>query len=364
MQSFSLPTKICFGENCDIILSEFSEPFIVCDSFFKDSQLLGKITDKFKDFTVFSDFTPDPTLEAVSRGIAEFKKQNRKSLIALGGGSAIDTAKAMLKFMDEKNLKFAAIPTTSGTGSEVTSFSVVTDSKSHSKYPIVSDDLRPEYAILNTEYVKSVPSAVVADTGADVLCHALESYVSKNSNPFTDALCEKAIKLTFENLKKSFLGDMNARENMHFASCMAGLAFDQTNLGLCHAIAHNCGAKIGLSHGKTNSILLNHVISFNSEVKKYTDNPTPAGLKYAEISKLLGNNGTTAVLVKKLILSISKLFDDINLPDSFTKAKVDKKLLEEITESTAEGALKDGCIQSNPKEVLKSDVINIFKEAF
>lgn len=357
MKNFCLPVNICFGENALSVLSDFENTFIVCDSFFKDSPLLKKVTDNLKDFTLFTDFSPDPTLKSVAKGIAKFSKGCRKSIIALGGGSAIDTAKAMIYFSEATDkILFAAIPTTSGTGSEVTSFSVVTDDTSGRKIPLVSQKILPDIAILDVDFVKSVPGKVAANTGADVLCHAIESYVSKNSSLLSDALCEKAISIIFSHLKKAVSGDIEARTMVHFASTMAGLAFDQTNLGLCHAMAHNIGAKLKVPHGRTNAILLPHIISFNSGSLSYTDIPTKTAEKYADISKLLGHSGTTSVLVKKLISDISSLFSSIGLPKKF-----ESENRYEITEQMVEAALKDGCINGNPVPVTKEDIVKIYK---
>lgn len=357
MNRFCLPVNICFGDDSLSMLSDFDDTFLVCDSFFKGSPLLKKITGKLRNFTLFCDFTPDPTLESVSRGIAEFLKGNHKSMVAIGGGSAIDTAKAILYFNEtSEKVPFAAIPTTSGTGSEVTSFSVVTDNSSGRKFPLVSNKMLPDIAILDVDFVKTVPPKIVADTGADVLSHAIESYVSKESSPFSEALCEKSISLVFKHLKKAVEGDIESKKQMHFASTLAGLAFDQTNLGLCHAMAHNIGAKLKVPHGRTNAILLPHIIKFNAGNISYSDIPTETAEKYAKISMLSGNFGTTQVLVKKLISEISSLFSSIGLPKKFENENAGK-----IAEEVAECALKDGCINGNPVSVTKEDIIKIYK---
>jgi len=358
VNSFYMPVNIVFGnEACDKI-SDFENPFIVCDSFFKESPLLSRVTGKLSAYRLFSDFTPDPTLSSVARGLAEFMKGNHKSIIAIGGGSAIDTAKAIIYFNEsDKKIPFAAIPTTSGTGSEVTSFSVVTDDKSGRKFPIVSKKMLPDLAVLDTEFVKSVPKTVAADTGADVLCHAIESYVSKNSSPFSDALCEKAISIVFKSLKKSVEGDLNSKEQMHFASSLAGLSFEQTNLGLCHAMAHNIGARLKIPHGRTNAILLPHIILFNSGDLSYSGMPTKTAEKYAEISRLLGHSGTTQTLVKKLVSDIYSLFAAVGLPKKFQSEKA-----EGIIDEMSDAALKDGCINGNPVTVTKADIIKIYRE--
>ena len=358
MTTFNLPVNIIFGNDVLLKLKEFSFPFIVCDPFFINSDILKKVTDNFKEFTCFSDFSPDPSLESVAKGITAFLRKPHMSVIAIGGGSAIDTAKAILYLKKEDTkIPFIAIPTTSGTGSEVTSFSVVTDKSTNSKYPLVSDKMLPDIAILDVDFVKSVPKPVSADTGADVLCHALESYVSKDANAFTDALCEKTVRILFTHLKKAVDGDLYSKEQVHFASTLAGLAFDKTNLGLCHSMAHNIGARLKIPHGRTNAILLPEIIKFNAGDLSYSASPSKTALKYAELSTVLGNSGSVPILVRKLISDISHLFSSIGLPKTFN-AK-DKQDLAPII---AKSALLDGCMKGNPVTATENDIIKIYKE--
>lgn len=367
MNQFSLPVKIYFGKDTKEAFSDCRKPFVVCDPFFSKSELLKKITDRFSAFALFDDFTPDPTLASVTKGITAFLKSGADSMIALGGGSAIDTAKAILLFSIKSGkahkVPLIAVPTTSGTGSEVTSFSVVTDEQSHTKHPLVTDDMLPSAAVLDLDFVRSVPPKVVADTGADVLCHALESYVSIFSNPFTDALCEKAVQIVFSYLPLSVSGDEHAREQMHFASCMAGLAFNQTNLGLCHAIAHNTGARLHLPHGRTNAVLLPHVIRFNAGNIGFSDNLSQTALKYAHMAKLLGANGAPALQVKKLISEIERLFAKIGLPNRFSAAGIDLKDAKELSGAIAKAALSDGCLKANPIQPTQEQIENLYKGA-
>ena len=357
MNRFLMHTDIAFGKNATERLKDFDDAFIVCDSFFASSPLLDKVTCNLKKHSCFSDFTPDPTLKSVAKCISEFKTRGHKCIIALGGGSAIDTAKAVIYFSEpDKKIPFAAIPTTSGTGSEVTSFSVVTDDESGRKFPLVDKKMLPDLAVLDVDFVKSVPKTVAADTGADVLSHALESYVAKDSSPFSDALCEKAISIIFSHLKSAVNGDINSKEQVHFASTLAGMAFEQTNLGLCHAMAHNIGGRLKVPHGRANAILLPHIILFNAGNPTYSSVPNSVSEKYAKLSMLLNHSGTVNVLVKKLVSDISALFSSIGLPEKFKSEKAEK-----ITDVMAEAALKDGCINGNPVPVTKDDIIKIYK---
>lgn len=374
MHSFEIKTKIKFGEGSLKALQEIQNKkiLIITDPFMVESKAIDKILVNLKEgsYEVFSDIVPDPPIETVVSGIEVFKEVNPDVLIALGGGSAIDASKAIMDFskkiLKTNDIEFIAIPTTSGTGSEVTSFSVITDKQKGTKYPLVSDDLLPNVAILDPELVKTVPNFITADTGMDVLTHAIEAYVSTEANDFSDALAEKAIKLVFKYLLRAYKdgNDIEAREKMHNASCLAGMAFNQTSLGINHSIAHVLGGKFHVPHGRTNSILLPHVIEYNADIVGYTNTKySMAANKYAQISMLLGlNTSNVRMGVKNLVNEIKKLQREMNMATSLSQCKVNISDLSSVENEIAILAINDGCTKTNPRVPTEKDIIDILNK--
>lgn len=370
-----MKTVVRFGENALDYISLFQQKkvFIVTDPFMVQSGLIQSITKHLsEDKThLFSEIVPDPPIELIVKGVSSMLSFGPEAVIALGGGSAIDAAKAILHFSKEigsmKGIEFIAIPTTSGTGSEVTSFAVITDKEKGIKYPLVSDALLPDEAILDSELVKSVPPHVVADTGLDVLTHAIEAYVSTSATDFTDALAEKAVQLVFAYLKRSYDNseDKVAKEKIHNASCIAGIAFNQASLGLNHAIAHSIGGKLHIPHGRTNAVLLPHVIAFNSGIKGYCpDNYSTAAKKYAELAKLCGVSGSNICMsVKNLIREIVKLEKELHMPLSLRECNVSSEEIKRVETEIANGAIEDVCMLTNPSSVSKNDILEIIHKA-
>lgn len=371
MNTFEFKTKVVFGQDALHFLKTLSQKkvFIVTDPFMVKSGMIDSITVHLSEgsYQIFSDIVPDPPMELVVKGVEQVVSYQPDAVVALGGGSAIDAAKAIMHFSREigkfNKMHFIAIPTTSGTGSEVTSFAVITDTDKGIKYPLVSDALIPDIAILEPTLVKSVPPAIVADTGMDVLTHALEAYVSTKATDFSDSFAEKAITLVFEYLLRSYENseDTEAREKMHNASCLAGIAFNLASLGLNHAIAHNIGGKLHIPHGRTNAILLPHVIEFNSNITGFTPKDySEAAIAYAKIAKLLGISGTTVRLsVKNLVNEISKLMQRMKMPTRLTQCKVSGEDVLREKKAIAEGAMLDACIITNPRKATVSDVMEI-----
>ncbi|MBU3109183.1 1-propanol dehydrogenase PduQ [Clostridium gasigenes] len=373
MNKFSIKTKIYFGEGSLSRLSElnYKKVMVITDPFMVKSGTIKKITEQLEkgsvEYIVFDEIVPDPPIETVVVGVNKMMEFKPEAIIALGGGSAIDAAKAIkefaLKITKTDDVYFIAIPTTSGTGSEVTSFSVITDKEKNIKYPLVSDSLLPNEAILDPELVKTVPNFITADTGMDVLTHSLEAYVSTKSNDFTDALAEKSIKLVSDYLLSAYKDGNNteAREKMHSASCLAGMAFNEASLGLNHGIAHGIGGKLHIAHGRTNSILLPHIVEYNADLTGYTNcEYSNAAIRYANVAKILDlpcSNVRTGV--KSLINWIVKLQKEMNMPRTLKECGKDINEINNSIDAIAESALVDGCTITNPRVPNKNEIIKI-----
>lgn len=386
MGTFSVGPRVYFGagELKKLREIECKRIFIVTDPFMVTSGFISKITEHLDsaniNYEIFSEIVPDPPIEVVAKGVKAMDKYSPDALITIGGGSAIDAAKAISHFrtLIKKGLKvgsevkkplFIAIPTTSGTGSEVTSFSVITDKKFNMKYPLVEEEMIPDISILDAELVKSVPKAITADTGIDVLTHGIEAYVSKNSTDYTDALAEKSIKFVFKYLQRAYKdgNDMEAREKMHNASCIAGLAFTNASLGINHSMAHILGGRFHISHGKANAIILPHVIEYNGNVKISSRNEyTRAAVKYAEIARFLGLTSSNNVndAVKALISGVKKLIRTVGIEDKIKDLNINQIEFEENLSDICDIALKDGCTKTNPREVSKEDLIQLFRKVY
>ncbi len=277
MQEIKFGTTLYVGEDSLKRLSDFKNEkiLIVTDSFIASSELLSHIKsyiDSSTETMEFSEVIPDPPIDNIVAGLESSKGFPATILLAIGGGSAIDAAKAMLyfgKLTDRfRGIRFVTIPTTSGTGSEVTNFSIITDAEKGTKYPMVTDQILPDEAILDSGLVVGLPPKQTADTGIDVLTHAIEAYVSTKANDISDALSEKAICYVFTYLERAYKdgNDKVAREKMHIASTMAGMAFNLASLGLNHGIAHAAGARWHIPHGRINGILLPNIIRYNAGI--------------------------------------------------------------------------------------------------
>lgn len=349
---------------------------IIADPFLQKNGLIQRITQPLQQeqnqIELFTEIIPDPPIETVVAGIEVLEKNKPEVLIAVGGGSAIDTAKAMLYFAQKTqkigNPVFVAIPTTSGTGSEVTNFSVITDRQKGTKYPLVADEMLPNIAILSTELVKALPQKIIADTGMDVLTHALEAMVSTKANEFSDALAEKAAALVFSYLSQSYQESENltAKKQMHIASCLAGLAFNQTSLGVNHSIAHVLGAKFHIPHGRANAILLPHVISFNANITGFSRSDYhPCAEKYAAFARQMGwGSATVKTSVQNLIQRIKRLQKQLHLPGNLQDCGIPQQDYEKELSATAELVLQDGCLATNPRKVNKADILALLKDVY
>lgn len=379
MKSFEIKTKIYFGENALDRLTDlpYKKVLVITDPFVVQSGMIKMITYRLDgsgiQFEIFDDVVPDPPVEKVVLGVKKLMEYKPEAIIAVGGGSAIDSAKAMKEFAvkigDVGDMPLIAVPTTSGTGSEVTSFSVITDSETRTKYPLVSDSLIPAEAILDAELVKSVPPAVTADTGLDVLTHALEAYVSTKCNEFSNALAEKAIEICGTFLLRAYHdgSDMHARQKMHAASCLAGLAFNSASLGLNHGMAHQLGANFHIPHGRANAILLPHIVQFNSDINEYSRSRKeylPAVRKYKQAARILGlSNFNTITTVRALVNWIQFMMKEMDIPFSISQTgKVTEDEYMSKISSLADAALADACTATNPRVPAKADIMQIYRD--
>ena len=408
MQWFKVPDKIYFESNSIQYLEKMpniSRAFIVTDPGMIPLGYVDKILYYLRKrpehvhCEIFSEVEPDPSIETVQKGAEMMKTFKPDVIIALGGGSAMDAAKGMwlyyeypeenfnalrLRFLDirkraykfpkmGKQAKLVAIPTTSGTGSEVTSFAVISDKKNNMKYPLADYELTPDVAIIDPQFVMTVPQRVTADTGMDVLTHAIEAYVSVMASDYTDGLAMKAIQLVFEYLPRAYKDgakDSVAREKMHNASCIAGMAFTNAFLGLNHSIAHKIGGEYHVPHGRANAVLLPYVIEYNAtEPSKFVSFPKYgkwiADKKYAEIAKYLGLPAkTTEEGVNSLIKAIRDLMKSMDMPMTFAECGVDEKEYMEKLHDIANKAFEDQCTTANPRLPLVTEIEDIMKKAY
>ncbi|UYO03863.1 bifunctional acetaldehyde-CoA/alcohol dehydrogenase [Paenibacillus sp. PSB04] len=407
MQWFKVPPKVYFEKGATQYLEKMpniSRVLVVTDEMMVKLGYVEKVEYYLRKrvnpvaIEVFSDVEPDPSVETVERGTRLMESFKPDCIIALGGGSPMDAAKAMWlfyeypdtsfhslkqKFMDIRKrvykyprlgekAQFVAIPTTSGTGSEVTSFAVITDKKEgNTKYPLADYELTPDVAIIDPEFVYTLPKTAVADTGMDVLTHAIEAYVSVMASDYTDGLALHAIRLVFENLEKSFhTADPLAREKMHNASTIAGMAFANAFLGINHSLAHKWGGQYHTAHGRTNAILMPHVIRYNAQKPtKFASFPKynhfVADLRYAEIARMLGlPSRNTEEGVNSLIEAVRKLNQSLGIPEKFQDLGFDPADFEAKVDYLADRAFEDQCTTANPRMPLVSELADVYRNAF
>lgn len=371
MHRFQLRTTLCYGPDALEELSRLSgrRVFIVTDGFISKAPLMSRVRDQLGDavIEVFDDVQPDPNIDAVVAGLRAYNAFDPQTVLAIGGGSAIDTAKAVRKMAIEQAVRpeasFFILPTTSGTGSEVSSYAVVTDTKTHTKLPLESPDMVADVAILDPEAVRTAPARLTADSGMDAISHAIEAYVGKHHNDFSDALAEKSLRLANQYLVRSFRDgdDMVAREHQHTAATMAGIAFDNSSLGIVHGLSHSIGGIFRVAHGRLNGILLPHVIAFNAgELSFMPAELTPTARRYAALASALG---LTASNQRNLVLALSewvkKIRQNLEMPASITQAGVDRsEYLSRIPE-IAETAVGDYCTAGNPVPVTSRELTAI-----
>lgn len=409
MQWFKIPEKIYFQPGSIQYLSvmpKIERAFIVTDKTMVEFGYINKVLYHLREregrnyvhSEIYDQVEPDPTVETVLNGVEAIKTFKPDVIIALGGGSVIDAAKGMwlfyehpetdfedlrMKFMDIRKrvfkypplgnkAKLVAIPTTSGTGSEVTSFTVITDPEKETKYPLADYELTPDVAIIDPEFVQSLPAKVTADTGMDVLTHAIEAYVSVMASDYTDGLAMKAIQLVFDYLPEAYRNSANlkAREKMHNASCIAGMAFTNAFLGINHSLAHKLGGEFHIPHGRANAILLPHMIRYNaSRPTKFNSFPKYehyiADEKYAEIVKYLGLPcKTTEESIDCLINQIIELARKLDMPLSIMECGIGEDEFMAVVDELADKAFEDQCTTANPRMPLVSELKQLYINAF
>lgn len=377
MNTFSLKTKVYTGPGSLDALKGLSarSAFLVCDPFMVHSKMAdlvsGPLGERGISCRVFSEVVPDPTVQAVAKGVKAIMEAPPDLVVALGGGSAIDTAKAVLKIYTgggKERPLFVAIPTTSGTGSEVTAFSVVSDPEKAVKYPLVDEEMLPDIAILDPMLTLSVPAAVTADTGMDVFTHALEAYVSPQATDFTDALAQKAIVLTCQNLPQLYRDgkDERRRERLHNASCMAGIAFNEAGLGLNHSMAHALGGRFHIPHGRSNALLLPHVIAYNAGLMgNEGDESLRARERYAEVAQMLSLPAANPrVGAYNLIGKVRGLLETLSFPKGIAGTGLERREFEEALPGLSRAALEDRCTGANPVPVTLEQIEAIYRRAY
>ena len=407
MQWFKVPEKIYFEAGAIQYLEKMPEierAFIVTDESMVKLGYVDKILyhlrkrQQYVHSEIFSEVESDPSFDTIKRGVKAMESFQPDVVIALGGGSPIDAAKGMwlfyeypdadaegmkLKFMDirkrtykfpklGKKCKMVAIPTTSGTGSEVTSFAVITDKEKNKKYPLADYELTPDVAIVDTDLVMSLPKSITADTGMDVLTHAIEAYVSNMASDYTDGLAEKAAELVVKYLETAYDDgtNKNARERMHNASTIAGMAFTNAFLGINHSLAHKIGAEFHLPHGRINAILLPYVIRYNSsKPTKFVSFPKYeyfiADEKYYELAKKLGLKADYKEEgINSLIEKIKEMNVHMNIPKSFKEAGIKEEEFLAKVDMLADRAFEDQCTTANPRLPLVSELKQILLDSY
>ncbi len=407
MQWFKVPEKIYFEAGSIGYLEKMpniTRAFIVTDKSMVSLGYVDKILyylrkrQQYVHAEIFSEVEPDPSFDTINRGVEQMRNFKPDVIIALGGGSPMDAAKGMwlfyeypdadpegmkLKFMDirkrtykfpklGKDCKMVAIPTTSGTGSEVTSFAVITDKEKNMKYPLADYELTPDVAIVDPDLVMSLPKSITADTGMDVLTHAIEAYVSNMASDYTDGLAEKAIELVYNYLPVAYEDGSNqkAREKMHNASCLAGMAFTNAFLGINHSLAHKLGADFHIAHGKANAIILPYVIKYNgTKPTKFVSFPKYeyfiADEKYASIARRLGlKASTTEEGVKSLVNAVIEMNKKLNIPSSLKELGIEEQEFLANVDALADKAFSDQCTTANPRLPLVTELKQILLDAY
>ena len=344
LERFICGTKIVSGPGAAESLRELGakRALVVTDPYFYENGAAAKVGEMTgaEAVEIFHQVAPDPGLELAAAGTAKVRAFDPDLVVALGGGSAMDCAKAMRYFSGSK-AALAAIPTTSGSGSEVTDFAIVTHNGV--KHPLVDGSLRPDVAILDSGFLENLPRGLIADSGFDVLSHALEALAATGAGAVTDALAKEAFCVAFGKLLRSYNGDRAVRQEVHMAATMAGMAFTQAGLGLCHAMAHSLGGAFHVPHGRLNAILLPAVLEINAPA---------AGHKYAALARMAGLGGSVdSIALRNLKNGLARLRRELNLPETLAQAGLDPAELRQKRDAVIAAAVADPCCKTNPVKV-------------
>ncbi|MHC1684595.1 MAG: iron-containing alcohol dehydrogenase [Clostridiaceae bacterium] len=381
MARFTLPRDLYHGEGSLEVLKTLKgkKAFVVVGGgsmkkfgFLK--QVEDYLTEAGMQVEFFEGVEPDPSVETVMKGAEAMRNFEPDWIISMGGGSPIDAAKAMWIFYEypdftfeqavipfglpelRQKAKFVAIPSTSGTATEVTAFSVITDYKAKIKYPLADFNITPDIAIVDPSLAQTMPAKLTAHTGMDALTHAVEAYTASLRSNFSDPLAIKSLQIIKENLVKSYEGDKEARNLMHEAQCLAGMAFSNALLGIVHSMAHKTGAVFHIPHGCANAIFLPYVIQYNR---------TNCEDRYADIARALKLDGNTdAELTDALIEMINKMNDDLAIPHSMKEYGVTEDDFKANLSFIAHNAVLDACTGSNPREIDAATMAKLFECTF
>ena len=354
MEIFSCKTKIISGSGAISALSELKAKrlLLVADPYFQKTDLPNRLKTaaNAEALETFFEVTPDPTVELAAKGTAVVQRFKPDTVVALGGGSAMDCAKAMVYFSGQP-VQFVAIPSTSGSGSEVTDFAILTHDGV--KHPLVDRKLLPDMAILDAHLLDSLPKSLIADAGFDILAHALESFVATGAGAISRALAADGVKAVFDYLPESYAGNTSVRLRVHQAATMAGIAFSQSGLGLCHAMSHALGGQFHIPHGRLNAILLPAVMEANSAANSH----------YADLARGAGLGGAAdTVAVRNLKNALIRLRKELNLPSTLSQAGIPPSRVRQATDTIVQAALSDPCCATNPVKPDEKTVRHILQQ--
>ncbi|WP_298703284.1 1-propanol dehydrogenase PduQ [uncultured Veillonella sp.] len=376
MEQFKFTGQVFSGDDSLSVLSQINchSALLVTDKFMVEFGYLKEVeallANKGITVSCFDGVLPDPSTAVIAEGVKVYAAAKPDLVIAVGGGSVIDAAKGIMYFNRQvesssqwQKPTFVAIPTTSGTGSECTSFAVITSEKG--KICIIEDWLVPDIAILDANYTMGVPEKITYDTGMDVLTHALEAYVSTNATSFTDGLAEKATRMVLENLPKLKLNlkDKAARHEMHKASCIAGIAFSQASLGLNHSLAHALGGRFHVPHGRANTVLIETIMDYNVGEGHLEGNAVAK--KYAELAKAVGLSARTVREgYMNLRAAIVSLKQNLGVPKNIQALGIEEGEFNSAISDMAKNAMEDRCTPTAPRQPKVEDIECLYKKAY